>query len=95
MSKFMTSKLNEEKLTNKIREILGCGYNDVSIKKAFGHACSFDVNIPNLVIGLMSSQIMNLFKELGDYDMMIIPERNGVLRFIADVNNKEYHVQNS
>ena len=92
MSKFTTSKLNEEKLTNKIREILGCGRNDVSIGRAFGYACSFDVKIPNLAMGLMSSQIMNLFKELGDYDMMIIPERNGVLRFIADINNKEYHV---
>lgn len=95
MSKFTTSKLNEEKLTSKIREILDCGCNDVSIKKAFGYACSFDVKIPNLVMGLTGGQIMNLFKELGDYDMMIIPERNGVLRFIADVNNKEYHVQNS
>jgi hypothetical protein len=93
MNKFTTSKLNEEKLTNKIREILGC--NDVSIKKVFGYACSFDVKIPNLVIGLMGGQIMNLFKELGDYDMMIIPERSGVLKFIADINNKEYHLNNN
>ncbi len=92
MSKFTTSKLNEEKLTNKIREILGCGRNDVSIKKAFGYACSFDVKIPSLVMGLIGRQFINLCEELGDYDMMIIPEKNGVLRFIADINNKEYHV---
>lgn len=89
MSKFTTSKLNEEKLINKIREILGCSH--VSIKRALGYACSFDVKIPEFD-GLMGNQIMNLFKELGDYNMMVIPERSGVLKFIADINNKEYYV---
>ena len=93
MSKFTTSKLNEEKLAGKIREILGCSH--VSIKKTFGYACSFDVYVTSFNMGLMGSQIINLFKELGDYDMMIIPERNGVLKFIADVNNKEYHLNNN
>lgn len=90
MSKFTASKLNEEKLINKIREILRC--KDVVIRNVYGYACRFDVGISIFDIGLMGSQIMNLFKELGDYDMMIIPDRAGVLIFITDVNNKEYHV---
>jgi hypothetical protein len=93
MSKFTTSKLNEEKLANKIREILGCSH--VSIKNSIGYACSFNVYVTNFGMGLMGSQIINLFKELGDYDMMIIPDRNGVLKIIADVNNKEYYLNNN
>ena len=93
MSKFTASKLNEEKLANKIREILKC--EDVVIKNTYGYACRFDVRISFFDVGLMGRQIISLFKELGDYDTMIIPDRVGVLRFIADVNNKEYHVQNS
>lgn len=45
-------------------------------------------------MGLMGRQITAVFNELGDPDMMIIPEKDS-LRFIADINNKEYHVQNS
>jgi hypothetical protein len=93
MSKFHESKLNEEKLVGKIREILRC--EDVVIRNVYGYACRFDVGISNFDIGLMGRQLISLFKELEDYDMMIIPDRAGVLRFITDVNNKEYYVQNS